>query len=164
MVVADAMVVIHLAKITLLEKTCELFRQVAIPQEVQREVLAGKAKGYGDAELIEELLKARKLAVRRVRLRELLKRAGAFNLQRGEAEVAALYWQEQADYVASDDDNVRKKAVLLNIRCVGTPAIILRLYNAKLIDRAKVTESLTELRKIGWFSSAIIDTIAMEVT
>lgn len=162
MVVADAMVVIHLAKITLLGTCCDYFKQVVIPREVQREVLAGKAKGYGDATLVEELLREKKLVVKQALKKELLRRARAFNLQRGEAEVLALSWQEQADFTASDEDNVRKKAALLGINLIGTPAIILKLYQEKRMDQAKFTESLAELRKIWWFSNAVIDKILLE--
>jgi len=164
MVVADAMVVIHLAKMTLLGTCCEYFKLVVIPQEVQREVLAGKAKGYGDATLVEELLHAKRLVVKLVRKKELLRRAREFNLQRGEAEAVALCWQEQADRLASDEDSVRRKAAVLGVELIGTPAILLTLYREQRIDREKFTESLAELRKIGWFSNAVIDKILLEAT
>lgn len=162
MVVKDAMVVIHLAKITLLEKSCEWFKPVVIPEEVHREIIEGQKKGYEDVKIVQELVEAGKIGVKRVRDKKLLKRAQEFNIQRGEAEVAALYWQEKADYLASDDDNLRKKSILLNLKLIGTPAIILKLYQDGLIDRSKLLESLQALRKIGWFSNAVIDGIVME--
>lgn len=156
------MVLIHLAKITLLEKSCEYFKHVAIPQEVYKEILLGKEKGYVDVKLIEELAKIKKIVIKQLRNKKLLKKAKEFNIQRGEAGAVALYWQEKADYLATDDDNVRKKSMLLNIRIIGTPAIILKLYNEKMIEKEKFMESLIELRKIGWFSNAVIDKILME--
>lgn len=164
MIINDAMVVIHLAKITLLEASCGYFQPALIPEAVHQEILAGQKKGYEDVALIEELLKAGTLGVRRVKDKKLLKRAEAFNVQRGEAEAVALYWQERANYLASDDDNLRKKGTLLNIRLIGTPAIILTLYREKLIRKDKLIGSLQVLRKIGWFSNAVIDTIVMEAT
>jgi len=164
MIVKDAMVVIHLAKITLLEKSCEHFKPALIPEEVHREILEGGKKGYEDAQIIQELIKAGKVSVKHVRDKKLLKRAKEFNVQRGEAESLALYWQEKAEYLASDDDNLRKKSTLLNLKLIGTPAIILKLYRDKLIDNSKLQESLQVLRKIGWFSNAVIDTIFMEAT
>ena len=162
MIIQDAMVVIHLAKITLLEKSCAYFRRAAIPEAVYLEVMRGKEKGYPDAKVIEDLVKLNKLAVRKVRNTALLKRAREFNLQRGEAEALALYWQENADYLASDDESVRKKRVALAIRLIGTPAILATLYRSRFIERQKLRDSLTELRKIGWFSNAVIDPILME--
>lgn len=164
MIVKDAMVVIHLAKITLLEKSCESFKSVVIPEEVHREILEGKEKGYEDVQVVEELLKVKKLSVKKVRDEGLLKRAGEFNLHRGEAEALALYWQEKADHLASDDDNLREKSILLDLKLIGTPAIILTLYKTGSIGKEKLMQSLQELRKIGWFSHAVIDKMLMEVT
>ncbi len=151
-----------MAKITLLEKGCGYFKQVVMPEEVYREIVEGKAKGYEDVSLIEALMKAEKLYVRKVRDGGLLRKAKEFNIQRGEAEALGLYWQENADYLASDDDNLRRKRELLNLKLVGTPAIILRLYKAGAIEKEKLFRSLNELRKIGWFSSAVLDKIMME--
>ena len=162
MIIKDSMVVIHLAKITLLAASCERFKPVVIPEEVHQEILQGKKKGYEDVKIIEELIVAGKLAVKHVRDRKLLKQAAEYNVQGGEGEALALYWQEKADYLASDDDNLRKKVVLLNLRLIGTPTIILKLYQEKRIDRQKLEGSLQALRKIGWFSSAVIDKILME--
>lgn len=164
MIVKDTMVVIHLAKLTLLAKSCEHFKPVVIPEEVREEILAGRKKGYEDAILAEDLIKAGRLKVKRVQDKSLLKKAGEFNVQAGEAEALALYWQEDADYLATDDDNVRKKAVLLSLKLIGTPAIMLKLYKAKVIGKDKFLESTQGLRKIGWFSNAVIDKMLMEAT
>lgn len=164
MIVSDAMVVIHLAKLTLLEKGCRRFKPAVIPEEVHREIMEGKQKGYEDVGIIEELVSSGTLSVKQVRDKKLLRRAEAFNVQRGEAEALALYWQERADYLASDDDNLRKKRVLLNLALIGTPSILLTLYKEKLISRDKLHDSLQMLRAIGWFSQAVIDAIAMEAT
>jgi predicted nucleic acid-binding protein len=156
------MVVIHLAKITLLEKSCKHFTPVVIPEAVHDELLVGKKKGYEDVSIVEGLLKAGQLSRKHLRNKALLKQAWEFNIQRGEAEALAFYWQEEADYLASDDDNLRSKRLLLDITLIGTPAIILTLYQAKRIDKDKLRDSLRELRKIGWFSNAVIDTVLME--
>jgi len=161
-VVKDSMVVIHLAKITLLEKSCSFFKKVVIPEMVYREIMLGEEKGYPDVAIIRDLIKRGKITVRKVKDKRLIMRVNEFNIQRGEAEAVVLYWQENADYLATDDDNVRKKSVLLNLRVIGTPAITLKLYQKKIIDEAKFDESLAELRKIGWFSDAAIDKTLME--
>lgn len=162
MIVKDAMVLIHLAKITLLEKSCGYFRNVVIPKMVYEEILMGKEKGYPDAKLIADFVKMGKMAVKQIKSVEMVKKAEEFNIKRGEAEAIALYWQEKADYIATDDYNVRKKSMLLDIKVIGTPAIILKLYKEGLIKKNKFGESLAELRKIGWFSNAVIDKILLE--
>ena len=160
--IMDAMVLIHLAKITLLKKSCEHFKKVEIPKEVYDEILIGKEKGYADATAIVELINSKKIMVKQVQDKMLLKKAEEFNMQGGEAEAVALYWSKKADYLATDDDNVRKKSSLLGIKVIGTPSIILKLYEQKVISKEKFEESLSELRKIGWFSNSIIDKIFME--
>ena len=51
---------------------------------------------------------------------------------------------------------------MLNIEVIGTPAIILKLYKNKIIDKYKIEQSISELRKIGWFSGMVLDKIMME--
>lgn len=161
-VIKDAMVIIHLAKITVLEKSCDYFRKVIIPKKVYEEITSGK-EDYIDVKITEELIDKNKIIVKSIKNQKLLKKANEFNIQRGEAEAVALYWQEKADYLTTDDDNVRKKSDMLDIRIIGTPTIILKLYREKMIDKKKFVFSLKELKKIGWFSNAIIDKILMEV-
>ena len=83
-------------------------------------------------------------------------------MKRGEGEALALYWQENADCLATDDDTVRKRSHLLNVRLIGTPAIMLALYRKGYMNRDKLRQSLNELRKIGWVSNAVIDKILLE--
>lgn len=161
MIVKDAMVVIHLSKITLLEKSCGYFNDVVIPKMVYEEILLGKNK-YTEVKLIADLIEMNRITVMQIKDKALIKMAEEFNIRRGEAEALALYWQEKADYLATDDDNVRKKSLLLDIKVIGTPAIILKLYQEKLMGKNKFIESLTELRKLGWFSNAVIDKLLME--
>lgn len=155
------MVLIHLAKITLLERSCDYFRNVAISQLVYQEAVES-GKEHPDAMIISEMVKRKKIRVRNVMNNSLIEKANQFNIQRGEAESLALYWQEKAKFMATDDDSVRKKSVLLKVNVIGTPAIILKLYKEKYIDRKKLEESISELRKIGWFSSAVLDKVLLE--
>ena len=162
MIVKDAMVVIHLAKMTLLEGSCDYFRKVIIPLKVYEEIIKGEGV-YPDVVVVKDLITQKKINVKEVKRKELLNKANEFGIYGGEAEAIALYWQEKADYLATDDDNVRKKNRILDIKTIGTPAIVLKLYNEKMIKKEKLLDSLNELREIGWFSNAVIDRILMEV-
>ena len=164
LVVNDAMVLIHLAKITLLEKSCDYFGRIIIPELVFSEtVKTGKEKGFEDAFLIGEIVNNGNIKVKKIKKKELLIKANNFNVFGGEAEAVALYWQEKADLIATDDDNVRSKKELLEINLIGTPAIILSLYNNKKIEKDKATQAINKLRKIGWFSNEVLDRILTEV-
>ncbi len=162
-VIKDSMVLIHLAKITLLRKSCELFKSVLIPRRIYEEILKGEEKGYGEVILIKELIEENAISIIKIENSNLLKKANEFNIQRGEAEAVALYWQESADFLASDDNNVRKKSHLLNLKVIGTPVIILNLFRKKIIDEDKTILSIEKLKEIGWFSDFVLDKILMEV-
>ncbi len=164
LVVKDSMILIHLAKITLLEASCNFFGKVAIPELVFEETIGiGKQKGFEDAFLIEELVRRGNIKTKKVLKKNLVKKANQFNVFGGEAEAIALCWQENADFLATDDDNVRKKKQIFQIKLIGTPAIIMALYNKKAINAEKTRQALQKLKKIGWFSSEIIDRILLEV-
>lgn len=162
MIVKDSMVLIHLAKITLLEKSCKYFQRTIIPKKIFDEVTKCKEKNFVDIKIIVDLVERNEIKVIELRNRKSLEKINELNIQRGEAEAVALYWQENADYLATDDDNVRKKNLLLNIKLIGTPVIILKLYEEKMIDKNKFVESIDKLKKIGWFSNTVLDKILME--
>jgi len=163
LIIKDTMVLIHLAKLSIMENSCNYFKKVFIPQEVYQEIIRGKKKGFSDVPIILDLIKNKKIGIKKIKDRGLIKKANEFNIQRAEAEVIALYWQEKADLIATDDDNVRRKKVLLNIKVIGTPGIILTLLKKNIISKDKVEQCTSELRKIGWFSNAVLDKILMEV-
>lgn len=160
LVVKDAMVLIHLSKITLLKKSCELFGSVIVPERVYEETVGkGKKKNYEDAALIEEIAEDDLIGIREVEKPKLIDRAEKFNIQAGEAKAVALYWQEEADLLATDDDNVRKKKTVLELDLIGTPVIIWKLLKSGRIEKKKFRESLDILSEIGWFSNAVLDKV-----
>jgi predicted nucleic acid-binding protein len=161
-IIKDSMVIIHLAKITLLEKSCEYFGNVMIPRKVYKEATSLEQESYPEIGIIKDLVDKKKIAVKDVRDRKLLDKVNEFNIQRDEAEAVSLYWEEKANYLATDDNNVRKKNILLGIKVLGTPVIILKLYRERKIDKSKFDESISELRKIGWFSNIVLDKLLME--
>lgn len=163
MIIKDSMVLIHLAKLSLLKKACDYFKKVLIPEKVHKEILNGKEKKFPDVPIILELIQEKKIKIKGIKNRSLIKKAHQFNIQGGEAEAVALYWQEKSDFLATDDDNIRKKKVILDIKVIGTPAIMLKLYNQKIINKPKLKQSILELKKIGWFSNIVIDKMLLEV-
>ncbi len=159
LVIKDAMALIHLAKTSLLEDSCAYFGSVAIPSLVHKEV---DKPEYVDALIIRKLIKEEKIKVKPISNRSLIRKAEQFGIYEGEAEAIALYWELEANMLATDDDNVRRKRDLLNINLIGTPVIILKLYKEKKIDKKKLKQVVEQMRKIGWFSSTIWDKIQME--
>lgn len=163
MIVKDSMVLIHLAKTTLLEKSCDMFRDVIIPERVHEETVSeGKRKGYDDSIIIESLVGKGKINIKAVKDKDVLAQLADLNVHGGEAEAVALYWQEKAGMIASDDSNVLRKRHILGINLIGTPSILLTLYKNKKIDKDKLKASIKRLREIGWFNNTILDKILME--
>lgn len=163
LIIKDAMVIIHLAKLSILEKSCEYFKKVLIPEEVHKEVVSGKEKASPEIPVVMGLINNKKIMVKKIKDQKFIEKANQFNIQGGEAEAVALYWQEKADVIATDDDNVRKKKAVLNINVIGTPVILVKLHKKKMIDDDKAKQCIFELGKIGWFSNTILDKILMEV-
>ncbi len=159
LVIKDSMVLIHLAQASLLETACLSFGQVMIPPTVEKEVLI---PDYPDAAIIKDLIQRGRVQVEKVNDRALIQKANQFNIQRGEAEAVALYWERQADLLATDDDNVRKKRELLQLRIIGTPAILLSLFTSKKIDLNKLKAAIKKMKETAWFSNTIWDKIMME--
>jgi predicted nucleic acid-binding protein len=156
LIVKDATVLIHLAKITTLAASCQHFQYVITPEKVYREMMKGLERGETDALIVEDMVKAGMIKIKTAD-DSLVSRVAQFNVSGGEAEAVALYWKENASFLATDDDNVRKKRLLLGVEVIGTPAILLALLKSKLISGKKYGEAVAELRKIGWFSNAVLD-------
>lgn len=162
--IKDSMILIHLAKTGLLEESCEYFGNVKIPKLVFKEVvIAGKRRGFGDSFLVEELILKGRIKVKEVREKRFIEAANRFNILKGEAEALALYWQEKADFLATDDDNVRSKKDVICVKLIGTPAIMIALRKKGIIDTEKAKRALQKLGKIGWFNSEVIDKALSEV-
>jgi len=161
--IKDAMVLIHLAKITVLEKSCKYFQEVCIPEEVFKEtVVKGKEKGLEDAFLIEQLIEASKIKIKKVTDLKLIRMANEFNIFGGEAEALALYRQENAEYLISDDDNLRKKREIVHANIIGSLGVLLMLRRSDKIDKMKFISSIERMRDIGWFSNAVLDKVILE--
>lgn len=161
-VIKDSMILIHLAKLSVLEKSCNYFDKIMIPELVYDEVVKGKNK-FSDSMITFNLIERKKIIVEKIKDKTLIKKANDFNIQGGEAESVALYWEKNADFLATDDDNVRKKRMTFELKLIGSPAIIIKLYREQIINKSKFEDCIFELKKIGWFSNAVIDTMMMEV-
>lgn len=163
LVVKDAMVIIHLAKTALLDVSCTLFKRVIIPKAVYEEVLRGESQHLQDVKQLTLAVAKKQITVTNVKDNLLIRKANEFNIFRGEAEAVALYWQEKADLLATDDDNVRKKKDALGISMIGTPVIMIKLFRDKKIDENRYIAAIKKLKEVGWFSSTVFDKMLLEV-
>jgi predicted nucleic acid-binding protein len=162
MIVYDSMVLIHLAKLNLLEEAVAFYKKGLIPPAVNEEVvLAGKKAGYADALEVEREIKAGKIKIQSPN-KALVLAMGKLGLRGGEGESAALA-RELGLLLATDDDSVRSRKTAIKIELVGTLAIIVKMANEGKIEKIRALNAFSALRKIGWFSSAVIDKARMVV-
>lgn len=156
-VIKDSMVLIHLAKMAIFADSCRYFGNILIPEKVYEEtVLKGKEKGYPDSIIIEQSIKGDLIKIKGVMDKRRVDNLRLFGLHLGEAEAVALYFQEKARYLATDDDTCRRNRIILGINIVGSPAIILTLLRKGLITRQKASDCVSALETIGWFDTDII--------
>ncbi|MBI4140708.1 hypothetical protein HY485_02615 [Candidatus Woesearchaeota archaeon] len=163
LIVKDAMVVIHLAKTLLLEHSCKFFGGVLISKLVYEEIMHGEKEHGEDVIELKKAFHDKLIKIKQVRDTALIEKSYQYNIYRGEAEAVALYWQERADFLATDDDNVRKKKDALSIKLIGTPAIIMRLFQLKCIEKNEYLLAVKKLKEIGWFASTVFDRMMLEV-
>jgi predicted nucleic acid-binding protein len=157
-VIEDSMVLIFLTKLDLMKQVKDMFGKVLISEAVKEEtVTEGKEKGYTDAIKIERSIENGLIEVKKIKdkskVEETMKE---FGLGRGEAETIQLYFQENADLLICDEKRARNIAEILKINLLGTPELVLQLYDKKMISKEKAKQSILDLEKIGWFNSSVI--------
>jgi predicted nucleic acid-binding protein len=164
LVVKDSMVLIHLAATSVLQGACEMFGKIIISPAVHEEVVErGIEIGRPDAYVVKKLEDSKHIGVVTVARRKLMTELARYGLKGGELESVALYFQEKADLIASNDDKVRGLQLILSLNLISSPEIILVMARGKVISKEKALESLLQLKRIGWFSPNVIDMIVEEV-
>jgi predicted nucleic acid-binding protein len=164
LVVKDSMILIHLAKMQILKDSCRQFGEVMIPTKVYEEtVVKGKEKGHPDALIIEEAITTDLVKVKEVRNKRKVDDLKIFGLHLGEAEAVVLYFQEQAQFLATDDDTCRRNRIILGINIIGSPAIVLTLLRNGAINRRKALDCVLALETIGWFDIEVINQMNRQI-
>ncbi len=157
LIVKDSMILIHLAKMQILTDSCRYFGNVLIPTKVYAEtVTKGKEKGHPDALIIEKTIATNLIKIKEVRNKKRVDNLKIFGLHLGEAEAVALYFQEKAQFLATDDDTCRRNRIILGINIIGSPAIVLALFKKGMITRHKALDCVSALETIGWFDTEVM--------
>ncbi|MCX9073099.1 MAG: hypothetical protein OIN88_00360 [Candidatus Methanoperedens sp.] len=163
-VVKDSMILIHLAKMQILADSCQYFGNVLIPTKVYEEtVINGKRKGHPDALIVEQTINNNLIKIKRVKNKDKVDNLRLFGLHLGEAEAVALYFQEKAEFLATDDDTCRKNRIILGINIIGSPAIVIILFRKALITRKKALDCVSALETIGWFDTEVIHEMKRQI-
>jgi len=82
----------------------------------------------------------------------------------GEAGSIALAVEENADYIVLDDMLARRRAISMGLNVIGTLRILRLMYEAKLIGKSEVLNSLEKLRQAGFrISDDVIRKVLQEL-
>jgi predicted nucleic acid-binding protein len=164
LIVKDSMILIHLAKMQILIESCRHFGNVIIPTKVYEEtVIHGKKKGHPDSLIIEQTVTNHLIKIKEVKNKKKVDDLRIFGLHLGEAEPIALYFQEKAQLLATDDDTCRKNRIILGINIIGSPAIVIMLFRNSLITRNKALDCISSLETIGWFDIEVINEMKQQI-
>ena len=138
-VVADASPLIFLAKIRRLDLIHRVLGDdVAVPQQVRDEVLAGPLDRAESDELHRFLA-----AVRMERVDS--PRGFAVGMSRADNAAMTLAVRLEADLLLADDRTVRRLATVEGIRPLGTVGVLLLALRRRLVDRAEVRRLVDDL-------------------
>ena len=134
-VVSDTGPIIHLSEINLV-KVFDIFSEVVIPEEVERELKNNKISIFKKIKILK-LLPDFKDKVKVLTNQE--------NLDLGESFAIVLAIQEKVDFFLTDDLEARNVAIKYNLQVHGTIGIILRAFRERIIDKKIAIEKVNEL-------------------
>ena len=159
MIIADATVLIALAKIGHLKLLKELYSQVAVSPAVKREVVdKGKEVGATEVAYVEQALEERWLGVNRLTGKEkmltgrLLERTG---LGEGEAESLAIASFKKVRLLV-DEKEARVIARAMGLEYLGTAGMLLEAFIRDVINREELENAVKDLSRVTWLSPEVV--------
>ena len=161
MLVSNTSTLVLLAKIGLLEKFLDSVSPITIPSQVKIEYSFDKTSYY--ARLLENLASDKKIIVKEVSESELKIVLQNFRLDKGEAAVYRLYKRGGYKAILTDDGELIKLCKLDGIPFLCSLAIVIRLYEKKIITKEEAAEKLEMLNIIGRYSKEIYEYFKTEV-
>ncbi len=152
-IVVDSCSLILMSKCSLLEILAESFTLV-IPRGVFHEVVnEDTLKKYPDAEVISNLVSAKKIRVAGVdRTASKL----PVSLGKGELEALALVKQTDGSILLTDDGRAIKACRYMKLPFLISPKMTVELYRLGKIDFNKAKNSIEKLRIVGRYPPDII--------
>ncbi|MEE8168166.1 MAG: hypothetical protein V3T58_04775 [Candidatus Hydrothermarchaeales archaeon] len=143
--VSNATHLIYLAKIGKLYLIKSVFKEVAIPEEVRREVVdRGKARGEKDAYIIEKAINAGWIKVYEIEKLEL-----PIKLDAGETAALSLAKKLHKD-VLIDEISARTAAEIIGLTPRGTVFVLLKALEMKELNFEEFLETLARLIQEGF--------------
>ena len=156
-IVSDASTLILLQKITLLDKLVKNFKFI-ISQEVYNEaVIKGKEIKSKDSYLIDDKINNNLIKVKKIkdekRINDIIKE---FGLGEGEAEAIALFLQENADILATDDHKAINLCKIYKIQFMTALTFVISASEIKIITKGEAKEMIIDLGVYGRYKDELI--------
>ena len=162
MVVADASVLIALAKTGRIGLLRELYGEVAVGPRVREEVIEGGREIQApEVSMIEAAFQGKWMrevapaASERVLSRRILKGS---RLHEGEAEAIALASFRKL-MVLLDDKEARIVAQSMAVEFMGTAGILLEAFLRRALDFGGLEDALEDLTQVIWLSPSVVTEI-----
>ena len=155
--VCNASTTIHLAKLSIIETVVSQFESYMISEKVYEESVMKAKPKYGDAYVTEGLVKKGMIIVKAVKNQVLVKKLTEdFNVGEGEAETVALFLQEKASILATNDGRAIMACEIMGIPYTTSVSLIAYFAQKKPLSRQKALEALDALEKECWINKSIV--------
>ena len=161
MLVSNASTLVLLAKIDCLEQFVEIFPPIEIPQQVRKEALFHADSYY--SRLIKKLIddgKIKVVLVNKTRVNNILQE---FNFDEGEAATYVLYNAKKHKAILTDDGELIKLCKLEKIDFICAMAVLIRMYEKRILSKNQTIKKLEDLHSIGRYSAKIYEHFKKEV-
>lgn len=159
MVIADASVMIALAKIGRLKLLMDLYNQVVIGPLVMKEVVdRGRAIGAAEVAYVEKALQEQWVRIARPSTKEnrfAQKLLSITNLDEGEAESLALASSRQVTLLV-DDKEARTVAHATGLRHLGTAGVLLKAFMKGRVTYDELESAVRDLSRTIWLSPDVV--------
>ncbi|MFB6209218.1 MAG: DUF3368 domain-containing protein [Candidatus Nanohaloarchaea archaeon] len=147
--VADATVLIYLAKLDRLEVLLDEFERILVPEKVEEEVIDGGRKaGREDYLKIDSFMENDEVELNEAEIPEKAERLG---MEPGERSVLSLALNMDVNVVLVDESSVREAAKSLDLEPRGTLYLLLKLVRRGEIDFEGFLDIMDRLTESGFY-------------
>jgi len=143
LVVSDANILIHFAKLNQLKILKEIFSEIFITEIIYNEsVTQGKFSNKKDSFILEDFIQKEFITVKKVANEEVIAIKKKYNIHDGESSIIALAKKFNINCCLTNESQVRKVIKSEGIEVIGTLGIILKAYTTKKINKTKCFDLL----------------------
>lgn len=166
--VSDSDVLIHIAKLNLLNLLKGQFSKIFISEIVYNEcVTQGISSKKADAYILKDFLKLELFQIEKVKKKVFEEYKSKYKIHEGESSIIALALKFDANFCLSNEIKVRNAIKSEGLKAVGTLGIILKGYNLNQINKKQCLKILNNIKKRSSefrFHRKIIETIITTIS